>query len=244
MFGPSTVPQYRDYARDIHQSGRYLLSLINDILDLSRIEAGRRELNEEAVDLAAQATDCVRLVSFRATERRLSIVTRFAAEAPHVLADARAVRQIWLNLLTNAVKFTDPGGCIEVSVEPTAEGGVVMAVRDNGSGVAEGEVREVLKSFARGRSAVEGAVEGAGLGLSIVDGLARMHDATLHFDSVEGRGTHVRIVFPPHRTVRGGTPYAFDEDVDSVPARRRLVTLMDSAESAAGAQDRAAAPRA
>ncbi len=226
MFGPIPVQQYREYAADIHHSGQYLLSLINDILDLSRIEAGHYALREEPVDLAEQARKALKLMAIKAREKRIEIITDFPAVLPHVLADSRAVRQIWLNLLSNAIKFTSADGRVELRLRETMEGGLEMEVADNGPGIPEAELAEITEAFTRGRQAQSQAVEGVGLGLSIVRGLAGLHEATVHIDSVEGAGTRVRVTFPPHRVHAGQTLLGDDEAVDDY-ASRRLLALMD-----------------
>jgi len=226
MFGPLQVRQYREYAADIHHSGQYLLSLINDILDLSKIEAGHYALREEPVDLAEQARKALKLMAIKAREKRIALVTDFPPVLPSVLADARAVRQIWLNLLSNAIKFTPADGRVEMRLRETADGGLEMEVADNGPGIPAEELAEITEAFTRGRQAQSQAVEGVGLGLSIVRGLARLHEATVHVDSVEGAGTRVRVIFPPHR-VHAGETFMEDESAPGDYAHRRLMALMD-----------------
>ncbi|WP_051928888.1 HAMP domain-containing sensor histidine kinase [Thermopetrobacter sp. TC1] len=214
LFGPVNVPQYRDYAHDIRESGQYLLSLINDILDLSRIEAGRFELREEAVNLARQVEECIRLVAFRATERGLKITTDIPQDLPALKADPRALRQILLNLLSNAVKFTDRGGRISVRARRAQGGGLCISVIDNGIGIDPAELADVQQAFARGKNALDGAVEGAGLGLAIVHGLARLHGASVHFDSRRDEGTTVHVIFPPERVAEDETDLGLEAFLD------------------------------
>ncbi len=223
MFGPLPVPQYKEYAGDIHQSGDYLLNLINDILDLSRIEAGRRELHEEPIDPREEAAECRRLVSVKAREKDQRITLDTPQHLPALLADARAIRQIWLNLLSNAVKFTPRGGHIRMSISRTPDGGMELAVSDNGEGIPAEELSSVMAAFGRGRSADRGAVEGAGLGLPIVDGLARLHDAQVRIVTAVGKGTTVRVAFPPQRVLRGALALAMGSPLS--PTQRRLLAL-------------------
>jgi two-component system cell cycle sensor histidine kinase PleC len=227
MFGPVPVRQYQEYAADIHRSGQHLLSLINDILDLSRIETGHYSLKEEPVDLGEQGREAIKLLGFRAHERQIRIETHFPAHLPAVLADARAVRQIWLNLLSNAIKFTPAGGRVELSARETPDGGVVMEVADTGTGIPEGELAEITEAFMRGRAAQAQAVEGVGLGLSIVKRLAELHEATVRIESMEGAGTRVRILFPPHRVHAGQGLLEEEEDFLADQGNRRLLALMD-----------------
>ncbi len=225
MLGPLPVPQYKEYAGDIHQSGTYLLSLINDILDLSRIEAGKRELREEIVDVVEQARECMHLVTIRAREKDQNLLLEEQDDLPLLLADTRAVRQIWLNLLSNAVKFTPSGGTITLGVRRLDEGGLEMSVSDTGEGIPEEELRTVMDSFGRGNSAVTRAVEGAGLGLPIVNGLARLHDADVTIDTQLNEGTTVRVVFPPFRVVDGDNAKAAAAERVKSPTQRRLIQL-------------------
>ncbi len=231
LFGPVNVPQYRDYAHDIHTSGQYLLSLINDILDLSRIEAGRFELCEERVDIARQIDECIRLVSFRATERGVKIASDVPADLPALHADPRAVRQILLNLLSNAVKFTDRNGRILVRAQRTGEGGLSLSVADDGIGIDPAELADVQQAFSRGKNALDGAVEGAGLGLAIVNGLAQLHGASVRFDSRKGEGTTVHIIFPPDRLAENdGIPVLealIDPEETIDENRKRLLAALD-----------------
>ncbi len=225
MLGPLPVPQYKEYAGDIHQSGTYLLSLINDILDLSRIEAGKRELREDVVDVVEQARECMHLVDIRAREKNHRLRLEAEDGLPMLLADTRAVRQIWLNLLSNAIKFTPSGGTITLGVRTLEEGGLEMSVSDTGEGIPEEELRTVMDSFGRGSSAVTRAVEGAGLGLPIVNGLARLHDADVTIDTQVDEGTTVRVVFPRARVL--DDDHGQDEPAGRVksPTQRRLIQL-------------------
>ncbi len=225
MLGPLDVPQYKEYAGDIHQSGTYLLSLINDILDLSRIEAGKRDLREDLVDVVEQARECMRLVDMRAREKNHALHLKADGDMPMLLADARAVRQIWLNLLSNAIKFTPAGGSITLGVRKLEEGGLEMSVSDTGEGIPADELRTVMDSFGRGRTAVTRAVEGAGLGLPIVNGLARLHDADVTIDTRVDEGTTVRVVFPPRRVVDGSRVEPAAVERAKSPTQRRLIQL-------------------
>ncbi len=225
MLGPLPVPQYKEYAGDIHQSGTYLLSLINDILDLSRIEAGKRELREEVVDVVEQARECMHLVDIRAREKAHRLKLEARSDLPMLLADSRAVRQIWLNLLSNAIKFTPTGGTITLSVRTLENGSLEMAVSDTGEGIPEEELRTVMDSFGRGHAAVTRAVEGAGLGLPIVNGLARLHDADVTIDTQEDEGTTVRVVFPPFRVLDDGHVETAGDARAKSPTQRRLIQL-------------------
>src|SRR6202012_2034175 len=154
IFGEHAVPVYKEYSNDIHNSGVHLLGLINEILDLSRIEAGRYELNEEAVALLQVAEECHHLLKLRATNRNIVIHDLFEPDMPRLWADERAARQICLNLLSNAIKFTPQGGEIWLKVGWTASGGQYMSVKDTGPGIPEEEIPIVLASFGQGSNSI------------------------------------------------------------------------------------------
>src|SRR6187401_494629 len=201
VFGAHTVPAYKEYASDIHSSGVHLLGLINEILDLSRIEAGRYELNEESIDLCGVVEDCNRLLKLRATNRGISINEAFDAEFPRLWADERACRQICLNLLSNAIKFTPQGGEVWLKVGWTAAGGQYMSVKDNGPGIPEEEIPIVLASFGQGSNSIKSAEQGAGLGLPIAKNLIDLHGGTFSLKSKLRIGTEVIVTFPPERVM-------------------------------------------
>ncbi len=202
MLGPVQVDRYKEYASDIHRSGSYLLNLIEDILDLSRIEAGRVEMREEVVDIVAEAENAINLLSIKAEARKQSLKLE-ASGSVELLGNARYIRQIWVNLASNAIKFTPEGGSITLTVRRLEGGNLALEVRDTGEGIPENELNKVMQSFSRGSSATRKAVEGAGLGLAIVNGLARLHDARLELESQVGKGTTARVVFPARRVVSG-----------------------------------------
>ena len=201
LFGPHSVPVYKEYSNDIHASGQHLLMLINEILDLSRVEAGRYQLNEEPVSLPSVVEDCWRLLEIRAKSRNLAVARTLEEELPPILADGRAVRQAALNLLTNAIKFTPSGGSIVIKVGWTRDGGQYVSIRDNGPGIPAEEIPIVLTSFGRGSLAHKTAEEGAGLGLPIVKGLVELHGGELRLTSKVGEGTEAVIIIPPERVI-------------------------------------------
>lgn len=201
ILGPHSNPTYREYANDIHESGQHLLNLINEILDLSRIEAGRYELNEEAVTLADVIEDCRRLLKLKAQKKDLQIVENVASDLPQIWADERAVRQVCLNLLSNAIKFTPAGGKITISIGPTEEGGQFLSIRDTGPGIPEDEIPRVLKTFGQGSLAHRTAEGGTGLGLPIVINLMKLHGGTFDLRSKLRHGTEVIVAFPRKRVM-------------------------------------------
>ena len=201
LLGPIGSETYREYARNIYASGDHLLCIINEILDLSRIEAGRYDLNEETIRLTDIAEDCERLVKIRADAKALVVVEDFAPDLPHVWADPRAMRQICLNLLSNALKFTPKGGRITLFVGHTEDGGQFMTVSDTGPGIPKDEIPRVLQAFGQGSLAHETAEGGTGLGLPIVQNLIQLHGGTFDLKSELRKGTEVTVTLPRQRVL-------------------------------------------
>jgi two-component system, cell cycle sensor histidine kinase PleC len=201
ILGPHENPTYKEYANDIHQSGQHLLNLINEILDISRIEAGRYELHEGPIALADVVEDCQRLMRLRAENKGLKIVEAFAPDLSQLWADERAIRQICLNLLSNAIKFTPTGGTITLTVGRTQTGGQFLSVKDTGPGIPEHEIPRVMKSFGQGSLAHHTAEGGTGLGLPITKGLTELHNGTFELKSKLRYGTEVVITFPRKRVM-------------------------------------------
>lgn len=214
LYGPHENPAYRDYARDILGSGQQLLTLINEILDLSRVEAGGYELREESVSVTAVVEECQHLLAIRALKRGITLIETMEKELPLLWADLRAVRQIVLNLLTNAVKFTPSGGVVTIKVGWTSAGGQYVTVRDTGPGIAEDEIAMVMTRFGRGVLAHKSAEEGTGLGLPIVRGLVELHEGEFFLKSQPGEGAEAIVVFPPQRVMSALPRY----ETDSHPA--------------------------
>ncbi|RJT36188.1 sensor histidine kinase [Mesorhizobium waimense] len=201
VLGPMSNPTYRDYAHDVHESGQHLLDLINEILDLSRIEAGRYQLNEEPVMLLSIAEDCCHMMELKARNKDIRVVQDFETTLPRLFADERAVRQITLNLLSNAIKFTASGGEVRVRVGWTAGGGQYISVKDNGPGIPEEEIPVVLSAFGQGSIAIKSAEQGTGLGLPIVQGLLAMHGGEFELHSKLREGTEAIAIFPLSRVM-------------------------------------------
>lgn len=208
LFGQLQVPAYKEYINDIHASGQHLLNLINEILDLSRVEAGRYELKEEAIDFATLVEDCQHMLNLRSKSRSITVRLHAETGLPKVWADERAIRQATLNLLSNAIKFTPQGGEVDLKVGWTASGGQYLSVRDNGPGIPEEEIPIVLSSFGRGSSALKSAEQGSGLGLPIVKGLIDLHGGTFTLRSKLREGTEVVITIPPQRVMDALAPMA------------------------------------
>jgi two-component system cell cycle sensor histidine kinase PleC len=206
VLGPIENKNYKEYAGNIHDSGRHLLHLINEILDLSRIEAGRYELNEEAVRISDVVEDCHRLLKLRAEAKGLQILLEFDDALPQVWCDERAIRQIVLNLLSNALKFTPKGGRITVKVARAHDGGQVLSVKDTGPGIPKDELPKVMQAFGQGSLAHQTAEGGTGLGLPIVKSLVELHDGTFELRSELRKGTEALVTLPPARVVSSAPP--------------------------------------
>ncbi len=222
MLGPIGNESYKGYVADIHASGRHLLELINEILDLSRIEAGRYELREEALRLANVAEDCIGLVRIKAKQKDITITPRFQEGLPRMLADEKALRQILLNMLSNAVKFTPAGGHVDVKVGWTASGGQYVSVTDNGPGIPEDEIPIVLSAFGQGSIAIKNAEQGTGLGLPIVQALLAMHGGTFTLKSRLREGTEATALFPAARTLEVLPAQPIQETPDRGSGRRAV----------------------
>jgi two-component system cell cycle sensor histidine kinase PleC len=183
----------REYADLIHSSGTHLLGLVNDLLDLARIEAGKFELHDESVSLEELIDECTRIVEGRARESGIALSRRIAPGLPYALADRRALKQILLNLSTNAIKFTRRDGSVEIFAWLAKSGELVFGVKDDGIGIAEEDQTRVFERFGQGRHDIAGADEGTGLGLPIVKGLIEAHGGRVSLESELGEGTTVSL---------------------------------------------------
>jgi signal transduction histidine kinase len=188
-----------EYARLIHDSGAHLLDLVNDLLDISRIESGKLVLHDETLDFAVIADECFETMAPRARAARLRLVRSVARDLPPVICDRRALKQIVLNLMTNAIKFTRPGGTVEVFAALSSAGELAFGVRDDGIGIAEEDRQRVLERFGQARHDITATQEGAGLGLPIVKGLVEAHGGHLELESQIGEGTCVTVRLPAAR---------------------------------------------
>ena len=206
LLGPHQVPQYKEYAGDIHASGQHLLNLINELLDLSRIEAGKYELNEEVVSLVDIAEDCRRMMELRAKSKSIDLVYSVGDNLPKLWGDERAIRQVVLNLLSNAIKFTPQHGKVTLVVTRSSDGGQMVSVKDNGPGIPEDEIETVLSSFGQGSLAQKTAEQGAGLGLPIVQKIMELHQGRFDLFSKLRFGTEVIATFPRARVMDALAP--------------------------------------
>jgi len=203
LLGPVSPPKYREYAQDIHTSGRHLLELINDILDLAKIEAGKLEIHDGDVDVAHAVESSLRFVKERAANAGIALKTEIAADLPVLRADERMAKQMLINLLTNAVKFTRKGGEVTVLAALDGHGALRLSVRDTGVGIAAADIPKIMESFGQADNTRAGVTEGTGLGLPLVKAMIEMHGGTLELDSEFDVGTTVTICFPPERIAEG-----------------------------------------
>ncbi len=195
LFGTLGEARYRDYARLIHESGEHLLNVVNDILDMSKIEAGKFKIVKEPFDVAPLVKSCCDIMRHTAEQRQLSLIMDVTPGIPELPADKRACKQMLLNVISNAIKFTDPGGWVRVSAR-RVDGNVEFSVADNGIGIAEADLPKLGKPFVQANNSYDRSYDGAGLGLSVVKGLARLHGGRLALVSTLGEGTTATIVLP------------------------------------------------
>lgn len=201
MMGPFENEIYKGYIGLINESGNHLLSLVNDILDVSKIEAGVMELDEDEVDVANVINLSAKMVRHRAQISGGDLTTDIAAGFPLVRADPLRLKQILLNLLDNAIKFTDAGGTVIASASQQNHGGINIQVSDTGIGIAADAIPKVLQPFGQVAEVMKRSQGGTGLGLPLVNSLVELHGGTMRIDSKVGEGTVVTILLPPERTV-------------------------------------------
>ena len=203
-FGPTGSPQYQQYAQDIFEAGRHLLALINDILDLSKVESGKAELHEDFVDFPSLVQSAVMLVRARAEKHGVEIEEQIESGLPLLQADERKLKQVLANLLSNAAKFSNPGGKIVVKAWCRDESGFVFQVMDNGIGMAPEDIPTALSTFGQVDSRLSRESEGTGLGLPLSKSLIELHGGTLDLQSQVRAGTTVTVRLPAVRIVRLG----------------------------------------
>jgi two-component system cell cycle sensor histidine kinase PleC len=200
LFGPLGAPRYEEYTRDIHSSGKYLLGVINDILDMSKIEAGQFSIEREEIDLCPLIRETVRVIALQAAEKSITIETRIA-DSMRLYADRRAIKQITLNLLSNAVKFTGTGGHITVRARNVSRA-LMLTIEDNGCGIPADALAKLGRPFEQVQNQFSKSHAGSGLGLAISRSLAELHGGALKIRSTEGVGTIVSVRIPARRADR------------------------------------------
>ncbi|MDN5927612.1 MAG: PAS domain S-box protein [Hyphomicrobiales bacterium] len=200
-FGPVGNDRYRDYLRDINRSGNHVLDLVNDLLDISKIEAGEQEMNYEAVSLNDTLAETVAMMQPQANRERVIIRSSFPSRLPEVVADLRSVRQIALNLLSNAVRYTQAGGQVIVSTSYETNGDIVMRVRDTGIGMSQPEIEQAMKPFKQVNTLRRPRGDGTGLGLPLTKAMVEANRARFSISSTPGTGTLVEVAFPSTRVL-------------------------------------------
>ncbi|MDR3516062.1 MAG: ATP-binding protein [Azospirillaceae bacterium] len=202
MFGAIAERVYVDYARDIYDSGKLLLALINDILDMSKIEAGKKEIRDSVVDAARVIRSCLRLVRARAEASNIALQVDLPANLPYVRAEELSLKQILTNLLSNAVKFTPEGGRVTISARIENDGRMLLAVADTGIGIASEDMDKALAPFGQIESSLSSKTQGTGLGLPLVVSLVELHGGAFSLESALGSGTTARVWLPAERVIR------------------------------------------
>jgi len=192
-------PAYRDYAHDIRESGVHLLRIINDILDLSKIEIGGITLNEQPFQILNALDACLRCVRDQAIAAGLDLTAEAAANLPELNGDERMVKQMLLNLLSNAIKFNDRGGSVHVRIGLSQDGAVFVVVRDTGIGISAEDVPKAFQPFVQIDNTLQRKYQGTGLGLPLCRSIMELHGGCLELQSEPGIGTEVTALFPPHR---------------------------------------------
>jgi len=203
-YGPLGSERYREYAADIHASGQHLLDVINDVLEMSRMESGQAELAEETVVLRDAVNTAARLVSEKANRHAVKITAEADPPDLAIVGDLPRVRQILFNLVENAIKVSEPGGTIQIRADCTADGCARLHVTDEGGGIPEHIKPRITEAFTQASETLSGNRDGVGLGLSLVKAFAELHGGSLEIDSELGRGTTMTVVFPSARTLANG----------------------------------------
>ncbi|SLN13499.1 sensor histidine kinase [Oceanibacterium hippocampi] len=201
LFGPLGAPRYRDYATDVHVSGTHLLDIINDILDLSKAEAGKLTLEEEDIDVCDMLNQGLRIIRDKAAQGGVRVAFEVPNDLPALRCDRRLLTQVILNLLSNAVKFTPRGGVVTVEAGLSGDGAIYLCFNDTGIGIAKDDIPKVIAPFVQVESALNRAHEGTGLGLPLTKNILELHGGSLTIESELGVGTTVVARFPADRTV-------------------------------------------
>jgi len=200
-FGPLGHENYKEYSGDIHSAGRHLLDVINDILDVAKIEAGQLQLLERQMDFRTIIASCFRMLSVRAHDAGVELIADVPSDLPGFVGDETRVKQIIVNLASNAVKFTNNGGSVTVGVSREVDGGLMITVADTGIGIAEKDIPRVLDRFGQVQTTYARNNEGTGLGLTLVQMLVEVHGGRFTLESEVGTGTICRVLLPPERSI-------------------------------------------
>jgi signal transduction histidine kinase len=200
-FGPVGAPQYLEYLDDIHTSGRHLLEIINDILDMSKIEAGELKPAEADFPVSGVVRASLRLIADRAEKGEVTVESAVPDDLPMICADERMIKQVLLNLLSNAVKFTPQGGRVTVGARIDENGAMALSVSDTGIGIAPEHMDVIMQPFGQADAALDRKYEGTGLGLPLVKAMTELHGGQIEIVSTVGEGTTVSVILPSSRVV-------------------------------------------
>jgi two-component system cell cycle sensor histidine kinase PleC len=206
-FGALGHPKYKEYMGDVHSSAQHLLEIINEVLDMSKIEAGRIELDECEVDVKDLMLSVTRMMASRAFGSNLTMNVQVDENYPNLFADPRLVRQVFINLVTNAVKFSLPGGEINIGGCMLDDGRMQITIADKGVGIPKDKIKQAMEPFGQVSDRPENSDQrGTGLGLPLAKAMVELHDGTLHLESDTGRGTTVFVNFPAYRMIANVRP--------------------------------------
>ena len=200
LFGPVGVEQYKQYADDIYGSGEHLLAIINDILDLSKVEAGKFDLIEAEVEVPELCRSAIHIVKGRADEAGITLIKRLPEDPPYLLADPRSLKQMLLNLMSNAIKFSSSGGIVDLETTIGPDGGFRFDIWDAGVGITQEHLDTILSPFEQVDTAHARHHQGTGLGLPLVKAFIEMHGGRVEIESEVDEVTTVSLFFPPDRT--------------------------------------------
>jgi cell cycle sensor histidine kinase DivJ len=195
LYGRMGEERYREYAHLIHESGEHLLSVVNEILDMSKIEAGKFDIIVEPFNVGTLVNSCCEIMQHLGEKKSIALQMEIEDQLPELVADKRACKQILLNLMANAIKFTEEGGCVKV-LASRLEDDIELVVADNGIGIAAQDIPKLGNPFVQAENSYNRSYEGSGLGLSVVKGLVRLHGGSFEIESEIGEGTRVRIRLP------------------------------------------------
>jgi signal transduction histidine kinase len=201
VLGPLGTPRYRDYAQDILESGQHLLAVINDILDLSKIEAGEFDLHDDVIDIGNLVSQVVRLLHERAERAQQTLAVEIEPDFPLIFVDQRVIKQCLINLLSNAIKFSPEAGHVSLQVRRLEDGRGALTVTDTGIGMKPDEIPDVLRPFSQLESAFSKRHDGTGLGLPLTQSFIRAHGGDMSIESQEGKGTSITLYLPAERLI-------------------------------------------
>jgi two-component system cell cycle sensor histidine kinase PleC len=215
-FGVLGHPKYKEYLGDVHASARHLLEIINEVLDMSKIEAGRIELDESEVDMRELIASVTRMMASRAFGNNLKLDMDVPDNLPNLYADQRLVRQILINIVTNAVKFSKHGGHINIHACLLNDGRIQVDIKDEGIGIPKNKIKQAMEPFGQVSDRPENArdQQGTGLGLPLAKAMVELHDGSLRLESEVGKGTTVFVIFPAYRVIPTGSPASTTAQLD------------------------------